>query len=91
MVSLELLCPDDFDTPCAYCREEVAYIYLLHSFIRACKAGQLGDIDRAMSLQWVLLDSDVHLVARRDIFDHENNFCLRVRSEGTACVAWPDL
>lgn len=38
IVALKLLSPDDFDTPYAYCPEEVPYVRCLHALICACAA-----------------------------------------------------
>lgn len=56
MVVLKLFRSDEFDTPYAYCEEEVAYVRHLHVLIHACEVGENGDVERAPLLQRVLLD-----------------------------------
>lgn len=90
MVALIVLRPNGFEIPYAYCLEYVAYVRRLHDLIRACRAKERGDVERGSSLHWVLLNCtlhNVHLLRRREIFDHENYSCNRVRAKGVVYFA----
>lgn len=39
----------------------------------------------------MLLNHDVHLVARRELFDSHNDFYLRMCAKGTAYAGWPNF
>lgn len=80
MVELKVLRSVDFEAPYEYCREEVVYVRCLYALIRACEAGALHHIDQAPSIYWVLFIRDIHLVARREILERDNNFTFRVRA-----------
>lgn len=62
----------------------------LRTFICACEAGELGDVKSASSLQWKIIERYVHLLHRRELFDRENNFCIRRCVKGTEKFARPD-
>lgn len=71
MMTLNFLLPEKCDTPYAYCREEVAYVRSLHSLIRSFKAGKMRNEDQSPSLDWVILDHKIHLLARCELFDRD--------------------
>lgn len=56
----------------------------LDYLISACEAKKQDIAERLPSLHWVLFDRtlhNVHLLRRLGMFDHENNFCLCLRSK----------
>lgn len=91
MVALTFLGHADFNTPYAYCREEMAYVCRLHDLIRACKADKLQKMDRFPSLFWLLFNRNPHLVALHHLFNPNNNLCLRVRAKSTAYITRTDF
>lgn len=46
IVALKALRPAEFDTPYAYCLEEVTYLRRLHPLFRACEAIEISDVER---------------------------------------------
>lgn len=91
MMAFKFLRHANFETPYAYFRAELAYLHRLHVLISVCKAGDLQRIERAPSLHGVLFNLDIYFVARRIIFDRNNNFTPRVRAKGLAYVEWPEF
>lgn len=89
MVAFKLLSPDVFDTPHGYCCKEVEYVCRLDVLIRVYTSGKLGDVDLSPFHNLALLKCDVLLVARRKIFDCDNNLCLQRSAKGSAYVARP--
>lgn len=94
MVVLTMLRLGEFDKPFAYFREEVAYVGRLHSLIRAGEAKQISNIANFTALKCLLLGHtlhSVHFLRRRELFDCDNNLCMRVCQKGVLYVAGPNV
>lgn len=52
----------EFDTPYAYCREEVTYVRRFHALIRACEAKKIDYFERVALLRLVLFHRTLHSV-----------------------------